>query len=570
MAAVENVEMIDINSSPKEGEYVNITWRVYVSGDEKLKINTHFALEIPTEDKEDIDGGIADEYLNYLEGEIWTEGHVLDKDDDYCFYEYIGEEDGNNVYEASRDVLDTSGYYYDELDEYNIKLQIQNRDGDSLATTYEKIFISPLDNIEIMNMSPIGEALDPIETSYQFDMNRVRKEAEQEFPGIHLLIGENSNPPNYSIENESIIDGFSKLFYTTTKHSEIPKDYITLEYALFPGKKYEEIPRQEGYNFITRKIFMLLYNSEISRTSLSEEQKMDSLPYYEQKDSHEGTGGHRLYSEIEADPEKNKYIIKTYLQVGVDEEVILYNPETAEMYGEVIESELVKKDEDFKENINIQIYEMYGDRRVDGKYTDSINMSSESEVFNIGDTDLVTHIKNGRKSFEIEMVIGDIYKNGDFHRNRDTEKVNLQYFYENNVLLALKSNITSDIISEEGDWFSNEKYSNWYNGDPEEKDFVIMSFLLIRELTMSQSSESANTYEVNLTLEKLDISTYDYKYDYPRNIGDLNLSGMSNDEDIYTPKMKEEEEEEEESGRNRGTSDDTSNYSEIGGRTRDI
>jgi len=228
-----------------------------------------------------------------------------------------------------------------------------------------------------------------------------------------------------------------------------------------------------------------------------------------------------LYAELEQTIEQSYFMLPPYL--------------TPSRKTSFIESSGFERDIDFMGNeIDVKIFEMYGDKEVNCKYTSNIAMSMSSEIMKIQNTDFIEHIKNQDKEIQINVVLGDIWKDGEIVRHRDKEKHMLRSMFENQSILSLQSNITSDVSSEQS--------------EKTDKNVNIMNNLMITDISIEQSYDSANTYEATINLKQINVlEPPEYRYKEPMRIGEIREGTISKNE-IRIPTERVEEKDEEEEG----------------------
>lgn len=295
-----------------------------------------------------------------------------------------------------------------------------------------------------------------------------------------------------------------------------PHKWIFLDISIIPFKKYERLDYDEKHQRINFVTDFPEIRDNVIVSSRRKHPKLESLDDID-------TDSVYFYWVTWPILEQTDYIIPPYL--------------TPERDTNIGESEFIEKDIEFKSNKHLMIYEMFGNKKVSGIFTSEVGLTLSSEIMQIENTEFIEHILNEQDTIEITMKIGDEWDGAEIVRHRDLEKHNLRYMYENNSLLSLACNITSDIshASVEGDepsWHSEEAEENITDDD--NTNLQIMSYLMIEALEIQQSGESANTYDVSLTLKRLDVNEVteeDYKYRKPLDLG-LHKSGEFLDEKI--------------------------------------
>lgn len=160
-------------------------------------------------------------------------------------------------------------------------------------------------------------------------------------------------------------------------------------------------------------------------------------------------------------------------------------------------------------------------------FTQENSMSFDSEEIRIEGTDFIESIRRQPEIIELSLVLGDVWKDGEISTHRDKELEKLKDMYDNNDLLRIESNLTHDIYgSYEGniDMKNSEdlgertlprigteqelkglkrmdSYRQYLRLDV--PNVANLDNVIIESMEVTQSGDSANTYECNLTLKKL-------------------------------------------------------------------
>jgi|GEM_PF-5207246 len=203
-------------------------------------------------------------------------------------------------------------------------------------------------------------------------------------------------------------------------------------------------------------------------------------------------------------------------------------------------------------------------------FTQENSMSFDSEEIRIEGTDFIESIRRQPEIIELSLVLGDVWKDGEISTHRDKELEKLKDMYDNNDLLRIESNLTHDIYgSYEGniDMKNSEdlgertlprigteqelkglkrmdSYRQYLRLDV--PNVAKLDNVIIESMEVTQSGDSANTYECNLTLKKLNFVESENFIRKPTELTGSRVVDGEIDRSPQKLEVSEEEEEEEE------------------------